>query len=130
LDIHEIIFAPVLAPAHSYILEELIEQFYDDFKILFPDVNPINKFHHLIHYPEIIRLHGPPVRYWCMRYEAFHNIIKRKAQMNCNFKNIPKSIAIHLQCVFAANLQVDDHFSKERIVLGPSKVIDYKDFFI
>ncbi len=33
-----------------------------------------------------------------------------------------------MQCVFAANLQVDDHFSKERIVLGPSKVIDYKDF--
>ncbi|KAK4007154.1 hypothetical protein OUZ56_012316 [Daphnia magna] len=47
-----------------------------------PNINPINKFHHLIHYPAVIRENGPPVRYWCMRYEAYHNICKRVAHNN------------------------------------------------
>jgi hypothetical protein len=127
LSIMDIIFAPVLTPAHSYILEELISQFYFEFNYLFPGVNPINKFHHLIHYPDIIRQHGPPIRYWCMRYEAFQGIVKRKAQLNCNFKNISKSISNHLQSVFAANLQNDNRFSKFRFEFGPSKIVPYAD---
>lgn len=57
-------------------------------------------------------MHGSPIRYWCMRYEAFHNIVKRKAQLNFNFTNISKSIAHHLQSVFCANMQSDDGFKK------------------
>jgi hypothetical protein len=108
----DIIFSPVLSPAHISQLREMIDYFYFDFNRLFPDVNPINKFHHMIHYPNIIKMHGSPIRYWCMRYEAFHNIVKRKAQLNCNFTNISKSIAHHLQSVFCANMQSDDGFKK------------------
>lgn len=111
----------------SYILEELISQFFYDFNHLFPGVNPINKFHHLIHYPDVIRMHGPAVRYWCMRFESFQGIVKRKAQLNCNFTNITKSISHHLQTVFAANLQDDDRFSKLRLEFGPSKAISYNE---
>ncbi|KAK4006694.1 hypothetical protein OUZ56_011852 [Daphnia magna] len=55
-----------------------------------PNVNPINKFHHLVHYPAVIRENGPPVRYWCMRFEAYHNIYKRVAHHNSNFVKIAK----------------------------------------
>jgi hypothetical protein len=120
LDIMDIIFSPVLSPAHISQLREMIDTFYFDFNRLFPDVNPINKFHHMIHYPDIIKMHGPPIRYWCMRYEAFHNIVKRKAQLNCNFTNISKSIAHHLQSVFCANMQSDDGFKKHRVEVGPN----------
>lgn len=51
----------------------------------------------MVHYPQIILLPGPPVRYWCMRYEAYHNIAKRLAQVNFNFKNITLSVANNLQ---------------------------------
>ncbi|KAK4003997.1 hypothetical protein OUZ56_005741 [Daphnia magna] len=30
---------------------------------LFPDVQPINKTHHLIQYTDVMRLHDPPIRY-------------------------------------------------------------------
>ncbi len=71
IDIMGIIFSPVLSPVHISQLREMIDYFYFDFNRLFPDLNPINKFHHKIHYPNIIKMHGSPIRYWCMRYEAF-----------------------------------------------------------
>lgn len=36
---------------------------------------------------------GPIVHFWCMRYEAKHQMFKRHAQVCCNFKNIPKTMA-------------------------------------
>lgn len=30
----------------------------------------------MIHYTQAIRAHGPPMSYWCNRYEAFHNTAK------------------------------------------------------
>ncbi|KAK4030543.1 hypothetical protein OUZ56_023786 [Daphnia magna] len=31
---------------------------------VFPGVQPINKMHHLTHYPDMIKLHGPPTSLW------------------------------------------------------------------
>ena len=41
---------------------------FDLLNKLFPDINLINKAHHLVHYSAMIRNSGPPVRYWCMRF--------------------------------------------------------------
>jgi hypothetical protein len=30
-------------------------------------VRPLQKHHHLLHYPDLIRKYGPIVLYWCMR---------------------------------------------------------------
>ena len=89
------------------------------FNQLFPSVNPINKFHHMVHYPAIIRENGPPMRYWCMRYEAYHNICKRVAHVNCNFTNIAKSVAMHLQTVSCAAILNDNLFHSNDFILGP-----------
>ena len=113
LDILDIIFAPKIAPESIVILEDLIRQLY-------PNVLPINKFHHMVHYPEVIRMHGPPVT-WCMRFEAFHNIVKKLAMTNCNFNNFAKSAAIHLQSKFCANMLNPDCFDTDKLVIGPAE---------
>ena len=126
-EIMDIIFSPVLGETDPDVLEALIFEFFAMFNRLFPDVNPINKFHHLIHYPEMMRLFGPPIRYWCMRFEAFHNLIKRKAQVNCNFINLPKSVADHLQIIFCSNLMDSKMFASERLNIGPFKSVNGSD---
>lgn len=96
LEIMDIIFAPALVPYHADKLADLIHHLFEMYRILFPNINPISKFHHLIHYPDMIKMLGPPIRYWCMRFEGFHNIVKQKAMRNGCFKNITKSISQHL----------------------------------
>ncbi|XP_032798525.2 uncharacterized protein LOC116935302 [Daphnia magna] len=104
LDILDILFSPKIALEQIVVLEDLIRQFVERFRELYPSVQPINKFHHMVHYPEVIRMHGPPTNYWCMRFEAFHNIVKKLAMTNCNFINFAKSAAFHVQSIFCANL--------------------------
>lgn len=66
--IMNIIFLQAITLEHTVVLEEQhIKEFFILFNELFPDVNPINKCHHMMHYPAIIRENGPPLRYQCMR---------------------------------------------------------------
>ncbi len=109
--------SPRLANEHIVVLEDLIRQFVDKFTELYPDVQLINKFHHMVHFPDIIRMHGPPVNYWCMRYEAFLNIVKQYSKSTNNFFNFAKSTAVHLQSIFCANLLEPDRFQKEKIAI-------------
>jgi hypothetical protein len=68
-----IVFSPTIALENTIVLEEHIRQIFLLFNQLFPSVNPIKKFHRMVHYPAIIREIGPPMRYWSMRYEEYHN---------------------------------------------------------
>ncbi len=100
LDILDILFSHKIALEQIAVLEDLIRQFLERFRELYPSVQPINKFHHMVHYPEVIRMHGPPTNYWCMRFEAFHNMVKKLAMSNCSFINFAKSAAFHVQSIF------------------------------
>lgn len=74
-------------------LKQLIYQFKDLFRRLFPQRNEINKQHHLEHYVEAIRQVGPLVLYWCMRFEGKHNGLKQQARVCNNFINVVKTLA-------------------------------------
>lgn len=119
LEIMDIVFAPSVSIEQTIILEDLINQMYSRFHSLFPLTRPINKFHHMAHYPAAIRTYGPAVGYWCMRYEAYHNSCKRVAHINCNFINIPKSVAYHLQTISCHNLLTNDLFHDDIPTVGP-----------
>ena len=121
-------FASKIAKEHILVLEDLIRQFVDTFSELYPTVQPINKFHHMVHFPDIIRVHGPPVIYWCMRYEGYLNLVKQYAKSANNFVNFAKSAACHLQSIFCANLLDPDCFQKEKFVAGPSTTGPLTDF--
>jgi hypothetical protein len=51
------------------------------------------KVHYVTEYTRIIEENGPPIKYWCMRYEGAHLYFKRVAMQSYNFKNISKTLA-------------------------------------
>jgi len=89
--ITEIVFAPKLRLSILPYLSELIVQHENLFRKLFPDINPINKHHHLSHYCDCIRNSGP-LHWNCFRFEAKHRIFKRHGDICYNYKSIPKTM--------------------------------------
>ena len=88
LHITENFFSPVITNDDTVLLEVFLMRYFKEFFLAFSEVQGINK---------IIRAQGPPIRYWCMTYEVYHNIAKRPAQVNFNFRNATISVANHLQ---------------------------------
>lgn len=118
IKILESVMSPIISVGHHLVLESLVEEIFYDFNQLFPDLEPINKFHHMVHYSEFMRTFGPPTRYWCMRYESFHNIVKKRAQASCNFINISKTVANHIQSKVCFELSLGFNPETEEIY-GP-----------
>lgn len=121
LQIVNIVFSPVLSEGMTIYLKHLITDHHRHFKLLFPAVNLIPKHHFLIHYPRIIRSIGPVLHMWSMRYEAKHYYFKKQLK---SFKNITLSLARKHQSSMAINLEV---FSKDRLTLGPGKMMEISD---
>ncbi|CAF4397254.1 unnamed protein product [Rotaria socialis] len=62
-----------------------------------------SKVHLIIHYASQIGMFGPPVRHWCMRFEAKHQVFKRLAVKSNNYKNILYTLSKRhqlRQCLF------------------------------
>ena len=102
----DIIYAPNVSTSQTVYLKHLIAEHQAHFKMLFPESNMINKHHHMVHYPTCITMSGPMVSMKCMKFELKHGLSKRVASVNCNFKNICKSVACKhqvLQCTAWCN---------------------------
>ena len=69
----------------------------------------------------MIKLHGPPIRYWCMRFESFHYVLKRRAQFIGNFINICKSLASHVQRLHCLNVMEKEMLICTNTIFGPSE---------
>ena len=91
--INEIVFAPKLKSSILLYLHELIRQHVEEFGKLFPEQKPINKLHHLTHYPLCIKKSGPLRQLACFKDEAKHLSSKKYGSICCNFKNITKSLS-------------------------------------
>lgn len=98
LQIMDLIFAPKITKSVLPYLNALIKEFRWKFKLLFPNIDEINKFHHLSHYVACIRWSGPQANYSCMRFEAKHHFAKIRAEVVHNFKNPPKTLIRIFQC--------------------------------
>ena len=89
--------------ADTFMLESKIADIYESFPICFPGVEPINKWHHMIHYPKMLRQYGPISETSCIRYEGYLNIPKRVGKSTSNFVKFPKSTSEHCQIVACYN---------------------------
>lgn len=98
LRIMELVFVPKLIQSLIPYLDAVIREFRASFETLFPDVNEINKFHHLSHYPKCIMWCGPIINYWCMCHEAKHHDAQIRSEVVHNFKNPPKTLIQVFQC--------------------------------
>lgn len=111
-----IVFSPVLSEGMTIYLKHLIID-HRLFKQLFPEKNLLPKHHFMIHYPRSIRYIGPILHTWCMRYEAKHNFFKQQLK---SFKNITTTLAKKHQNYMA---MYHESFSKERLIVGPGKMM-------
>ena len=89
----EIVFASKLPSNIKPYLHELILHHVKQFKILFPEQNPINKLHHMTHYASCIENSGPLRNLACFKDEAMHQVFKKYGSICCNFRNIIKSMS-------------------------------------
>ena len=82
--------------------EDKIVQYLDKRKKVFSDYPSLlgsakPKHHFLVHYPDAIRLFGPPLTYWTGRFESKHRVAKGTAEGAKNFKNITATLSIRQQ---------------------------------
>lgn len=91
-----ILAVPVRLP-HVFYLKHLVNEHHAHFKEIFPDINFINKHHHMVHYATCILKSGPLASASCFKFEARNGFIKRIGHVNQNFKNISKSVATKFQ---------------------------------
>ena len=103
-DITELVVAPVHSDDSLAFLEGKILEHRQRYQTLFPDIKLIPKQHYLEHYPQIIRLFGPVVGQWTMRFEAKHSFFKQIIRHTSCFKNVPLSLASKHQMMIAYHL--------------------------
>lgn len=126
LDITDIVFAPAITENLSNFLSHLVEEHHCYFKELFPDRQLLPKHHFLVHYPRCLKMSGPPVRYWSMRFEGRHQIFKDMARATNCFKNLCKTLAKRFQRGLSYRL-ISRSFS-DVCETGPAEEVVVKDF--
>lgn len=93
LKIKNITYAPRWNLGHVAYLHNLQEERHRLRRELFPAQNEANKDHHQHQQPECIEKSGPLIDYDCMGHERFHNQMRKRAAVCCNFKNIAFTLA-------------------------------------
>ncbi|KAE8741237.1 hypothetical protein FOCC_FOCC013223 [Frankliniella occidentalis] len=89
------------------------------------------KHHHLLHYSRIIKLCGPPIHFWSMRFESKHRFLKRYSNVCFSRVNLTLSIALKVELNFAFRVLCQRGFSqrfsmssKYEVVCGALSDID------
>ena len=82
-------------------LAERIDVYLTTFKVLYPGIPVSAKMHNLAHYPRCIRMSGPPLSKWTMRFDSKHRYFKQVHNITHNHINLLYSLAQRHQ-----NLQI------------------------
>uniref|UniRef100_A0A0N5BBI5 C2 domain-containing protein n=1 Tax=Strongyloides papillosus TaxID=174720 RepID=A0A0N5BBI5_STREA len=73
-------------------LEVNIDMFFKELMTTFKNFNLSMKYHNLLHYPLIVKIHGNMSLYSTIRFESSHTKLKNMISKSKNFKNISFSI--------------------------------------
>jgi hypothetical protein len=110
-------------------LEDKIESYLNNWKMLYPEVKLTAKLHNLVHYPRCIRMFGPPLDYWTMRFDSKHQYLKRVHKAIHNHINLLKSLADRHQFLQLSHLMCTKYFPEEwdcgTIQIVNSDILDY-----
>ncbi|KAJ8674423.1 hypothetical protein QAD02_005685, partial [Eretmocerus hayati] len=97
-EIMHILTCPFVTESMLSNLDSLITEHHELYIRLFGFLKA--KFHLLLHYIRVIRRTGPVIKTSCMRFEVFHQIIKKCIESsNCHINTL-KTIGIRLQLSF------------------------------
>lgn len=119
LDCMDFIFCPEITTEETFFLKHLIKEHHEYFLELFPDRTLKPKHHFMTHYPQQMRLLGPLVHFWTMRFEAKHRFFKRLAHIVCNFKNILKTLSYRQQMFLCYHIMSSKDPVKGDLEVGP-----------
>ena len=120
----DIIFSPSNTIEETYYLKHLIRDHHEMYaETLGAQLKP--KHHFMLHYPKAIREIGPLVQFWAMRFEGKHQYFKQIGHVNCNFRNIPLSLASkhQMQLCYTQNSMKSIQESEEEIGPGNATVL-------
>ncbi|CAH0546898.1 unnamed protein product [Brassicogethes aeneus] len=123
----EIILDKCIQPDYEQLLASLIFEHHFIYSIkLKQTLKP--KHHNMVHYPHIMKMVGPLVHIWSMRFESKHRPLKTTANISCSKKNICLTLGIKNQLQLCYKLLCHTGFD-ETIKFGPVDFIcptDYK----
>lgn len=100
----ELVVAPVHNDESITFLESKVSDHRQRHQEVFPQDRLLPKHHYLEHYPKLIKLFGPLVGLWTMRFEAKHSFFKRVMKRTSCFKNVPLSLAVKHQYMIGYHL--------------------------
>ena len=78
--------------------------------MIIPNMSVTAKMHNMIHYPRCIRLNGPPLDYWAMRFDSKHHNFKRIQFATNNHNNLLFSLANRHQNLQLYHLTSENYF--------------------
>nr|XP_054775592.1 uncharacterized protein LOC129284158 [Lytechinus pictus] len=118
----DMIFSPGITREDTYFLKHLIRDHHELYLQVFEEhLRP--KHHFMVHYPNAIRFVGPLRQFWTFRFEAKHNFLKQLAHLNCNFKNIAKSLAKRHQFQLCQNMITERQLGSSSLEVGPGSSV-------
>lgn len=125
IKIIEIVFSLEINDQMIMELDEYLETYENLLRELFPNLRLMNKHHHIRHYVEMIKQHGPPYFYNCLRYEAKHAEIKQSVRVGMNFINLPFSITKRQAFLQSQNI-AKQTYEKIKIEIISGKKVDLR----
>lgn len=102
--IAELVVAPVHNDESIAFLESKVSDHRQRYQEVFPNNKLLPKHHYIEHYSELIKLFGPLVGLWTMRFEAKHSFFKNVVKHSRCFKNVPFSLALKHQFMIGYHL--------------------------
>ena len=105
--IHELVsmlVCPKIVKEHIPIMAALITEHHRLYLELFPWQTLKPKHHNMLHYIELLLKVGPLSLLSCWRLEARHRPFVRISKVNCNYVNLPLTLAVKNQLKFCQRL--------------------------
>ena len=122
LECMDFIFSPEVTTGETFFLKHLIKDHHDYFLELYPDRHLKPKHHFMTHYPRQMRLLGPLLHYWTMRFEAKHRFFKRLGHIVCNYRNILKTLCSRQQMYLCYNIMSGKDLVERDVEIGPGSL--------
>lgn len=97
------------------VLQNLIEEYIEIRRTLFPTVPLKPKHHFMCHYAFLIKTYGPLRHLWTLRFESKHQYFKNIVKHTKNYKNVLQSLSYKHQLLQSLNLSQELIFSNKVI---------------
>ncbi|KAL0147792.1 hypothetical protein M9458_056908 [Cirrhinus mrigala] len=109
-DVLELVMSPHFTEELIHFLDCKISEHRELLQKTFPNYKLRPKHHFIEHYAEMIKIFGPLVDMWTMRFEGKHKFFKKVVHDTCNLKNVACTLAVRHQKMMAFHLDSPTFF--------------------